>query len=204
MDEYARFASLYDPLVGPFLRPIHKGMLAALISRQCHKVIDLCCGTGLMTGMMADAGFTPVGIDLSPSMLKVARAKHPNATFIDCDAANLFFPDNEFDAVTISFALHEKPLDLAYAILGEGVRVVKPGGLVLIADYRLPVPRQSRWMGWAIAMIERLAGKEHFTHYRNFMDNGGSESFLAQAGLIGLPAMTFLHGWVGLFINIRE
>ena len=204
MDEYARFAALYDPLVGPFLRPIHRAMIAAMESRRCHKIIDLCCGTGLLTGMAADAGYPPVGVDLSPTMLRVARRNHPGATFIDCDASALFFPDNEFDAATICFALHEKPADTARAILAEAVRVTRPGGLTLGADYRLPIPRQSRLTGLAIALVERLAGKAHFTHYRRYMDAGGSESFLAHAGFLGLPAMTFMHGWAALFIDIKE
>lgn len=204
MDEYARFASLYDPIVGPFLRPIHRGMLAALSSRQSRKVIDICCGTGLMTGLASDAGLTPVGVDLSPAMLAVARRKHPHATFIDSDAASLFFADDAFDAATISFALHEKPEPIALAILGEAQRVVRPGGLILVADYRLPLPMQARLTGWSIGMVEWLAGREHYAHYRRFMDSGGIEFLLGQAGLVGLPAMTFMSGWAGLFINICQ
>lgn len=204
MDDYARFASLYDYLVGPFLRPIYRSMISALISHRCRKIIDVCCGTGMMAGMAMRAGMTPVGVDLSPSMLKVARANYPQATFIDCDAANLFFPDNEFDAAAISFALHEKPHSLAFAIMAEAVRVVRPGGLVLVADYRLPVPPQSRWAGVGISVVERMAGREHYAHFRRFMAQGGIESFLNNAGLLGLPTMTFMHGWSGLFINMKE
>lgn len=201
MDEYARFAALYDPVIGPFLRPIHKGMLSALSAHHCHKVVDLCCGTGLMAGMASDAGLTPVGVDVSPAMLSVARQKHPHATFIDGDASNLFFSDNEFDAATISFALHEKPMDVARAILAEAVRVIRPGGLILVADYRLPTSRQSRLAGWAISTVERIAGKEHYDHFSRYMNNGGTETFLAQSGLPGQPVKTFMSGWVGLFIN---
>jgi len=195
MDEYARFAKIYDPLIGPVLRPVHRAMLAALSSRQSRKVVDLCCGTGLMAGMISDAGMKVVGVDLSPSMLHVAREKHPNATFIDGDATSLIFSDGEFDAATISFALHEKPEAIAFGILSEALRVVRQGGLILVADYRQPVPMQSMWMGWAIAAVERMAGKDHYNHFSKYMNNGGTETFMGRAGLVGLPAMTFVHGW---------
>lgn len=203
MDEYARFSRLYDPVVGPFLKPIHRSMVAALTARECRKTIDLCCGTGMLAGMAANTGLRSVGVDLSPAMLHVAREKHPNVTFIDGDATSLIFSDGEFDGATISFALHEKPLKVAFGILAEALRVVRKGGLILVADYRQPVPVQSKLTGLAINIIERLAGKEHHEHYTRYMQQGGSESFLSHAGLIGLPAMTFMNGWAGLYISIK-
>lgn len=201
MDDYARFASLYDPIIGPFLRPVHEGMLDALSAHNCNTVIDLCCGTGLLVGMARDGGFSPMGVDLSPTMLAVARAKYPGATFIEGDASAIPFPDNSFDAATISFALHEKPAEVARAILNEAARVTRPGGLLLVADYRLSTSRNSRLTGWAIALVERLAGTEHYTDFRRYMDAGGSEAFLAESGFFAPATRTFMRGWVGLFSN---
>lgn len=162
MDDYNRISSLYDALIGPFLKPIHKAMLTVISAKQCHTVLDLCCGTGLVAGMVSDKGLKAVGVDLSPAMLKVARARRPAVTFIDGDASSLIFSDDEFDAVTISFGLHEKPAETGYAILAEARRVVRPDGVVLVADYREPVPMQSRLVGLGIAAVERIAGKEHY------------------------------------------
>jgi len=200
MDEYARFASLYDPIVGPFLRPIHKAIISTLTKAQSATTLDLCCGTGLLAGMASKAGIQVTGVDISQPMLQVAHIKYPTIRFIQEDASSLSFEDNAFDALTISFALHEKPLSTASAILYEGMRVVKPGGMLLIADYRFPTTRRSRWTGLAIKAIERLAGKEHSHHFNQFMAQGGSESFLYKAGLPGKPIDTFMHGWVGLFV----
>jgi len=203
MDEYARYAWLYDPLVGPFLKPIHRAMLAALAVRQSGKVLDLCCGTGTLAGMVADRGVKSVGIDLSAAMLHIAREKHPAVTFIDGDAASLFFSDDEFDAVTVSFALHEKRQSVAMSIVSEAFRVVRSGGVVIVADYRWPPPGESRLTGFGINAVERLAGREHHACFRAFMDAGGTESFLAGLGLPGQPVMTFMGGWVGLYIIIK-
>jgi ubiquinone/menaquinone biosynthesis C-methylase UbiE len=201
MDDYTCFAKLYDPVIGPFLKPIHQAMLAELSSLQCHKITDLCCGTGLMAGMISDAGMKAVGVDLSQSMLRVARKKHPAVTFLDGDATSLIFSNGEFDAATISFALHERPESFAFDVLKEAQRVVKPGGLILVADYRQPASTQSPWTEWAITTVERLAGKNHYAHYKKYMEKGGTESMLIRAGLAGKLATTFMNGWVGLYIH---
>jgi len=204
MDEYVRFARVYDLLVGPFLKPIHRAMLVTLNAVQCHKMIDLCCGTGRMAGMAAEAGMAVVGIDLSPAMLGVARSRHPEVTFIDGDAKSLFFADGEFDAATISFSLHEKTPDIAHGIVKEAVRVVRPGGLILVADYCQPVNMQSMWTGLTISTVERLAGKSHYSNYKSYMQMGGTEAFLTRMGLVVEPVMTFLNGWAGLYVTIRQ
>jgi len=204
MDEYARFATLYDPLIGPFLRPIHRKIQATLVRQSCSTMVDLCCGTGLLAGMTAEANIRATGVDISKPMLNIARTNHPNATFIHGDAADTAFRNNEFDAVAISFSLHEKPASIAKAILAEGLRIIRPGGLILVADYRHPTRRHSRLTGWGIQTIERLAGKEHFTHFNHFMAQGGTEAFLTQDGLKGKPTATFMHGWVGLFTHVCQ
>ena len=201
MDKYALFASLYDPIVSPFLRPIHEAMLHAMTARHCRTVLDLCCGTGFMVGMASNAGINPVGIDLSPAMLDIAHTKQPNTDFILGDASAISFSDNTFDATTISFALHEKPVKTARAMLNEAKRVTKSGGLILVADYRIPMHRQSRFTKWSISLIEKLAGTDHHTHFRAYMAAGGSASFLTESGLTGQPSATFMGGWAGMFLS---
>lgn len=200
MDEYARFTALYDPLIGPFIRPVHRAMTDTLVSHSCRSVVDLCCGTGMLAGMTTEAGIHTTGVDISLPMLNVGQAKYPAVKFIHHDATNVPLEDGMFDAATISFALHEKPLDTSRAILAEAVRLVRPGGLVMVADYRFPERRHSLLTGWGIRTVERLAGKEHFAHFTRYMQGGGTRTFLNAAGLTGEPVATFMHGWVGLFV----
>ncbi|WP_319470721.1 class I SAM-dependent methyltransferase [uncultured Pseudodesulfovibrio sp.] len=199
MDDYSRFAFLYDTLVGPFLRPIHEAMLKIMTAQGSRTVLDLCCGTGMLAGMAADRGARVVGVDLSPAMLHEGRTKHPAVTFLDGDATSLIFSDNEFDAVLLSFALHEKSRQSGYEILAEAWRVMKPDGVLLIADYRKPPSGQSPWTGVGISLIERMAGREHYAHFKEYMENNGAESYLERIGLLPQPVRTFLHGWAGLY-----
>lgn len=198
MDEYARFARLYDPIVGPPLRPLHRAMVRELKRRGCGSVIDLCCGTGLFLGMAAESGLTAFGMDLSPDMLTVAREKYPSLNLIEGDASATPHPDKHFDAATISFGLHEKPDEIARAIFRETLRLVRPGGVVLVADYRRP-DSGAFLSGWGIRLVEWLAGRDHFTSFKAYMAQGGSEGFLKSEGVAFELVRTSMSGWAGLF-----
>ncbi|OIQ50186.1 Malonyl-[acyl-carrier protein] O-methyltransferase [Pseudodesulfovibrio hydrargyri] len=198
MDEYGRIARLYDPLVGRPLRPIHRAM-AERLARTARTVLDLCCGTGLLAGQALERGLAVTGADLSPHMLAVARARRPGAEYILADASALPLPDDDFDGAAISFALHEKPLHTARAILAEARRVVRPGGPILIADYLPTGPGQSWLTGRAIRLVERLAGRGHHARFLEYMAGGGAVPLLAHAGLSARLERTFMDGWVGLY-----
>ena len=201
MDEYGRIARLYDPLVGPPLRPVH-GAMAELLAETGGPVLDLCCGTGLLAGRIAALGLAVTGVDLSPHMLAVARARRPGPEYLLADASALPLPDNHFAAASISFALHEKPLETARAILNEARRLIRPGGRVLVADYLPPSPGQSRFTGAAIRLVERLAGRGHHAHFSDYMACGGAIPLLEAAGLSARLTRTFMSGWVGLYAAV--
>jgi len=199
-DEYARIAPVYDAVVGPFLRPVHGAVVQALFSRG-HRpgpVVDLCCGTGALAGMAARAGLAVVGVDASPAMLDRARARSGGARLLLADATATGLEGGGFAGCAISFALHEKPPETGRAILAEALRLVRPGGLLVVADYRAA---RGGWLaGAAIALVERLAGREHHACYRRFMAGGGCASFLGRSGLnAGEPLASFLGGRVGVY-----
>lgn len=198
MDEYGRIARLYDPLVGPALLPIHRAM-AGLAGAPGSSLLDLCCGTGTLAGLGARLGLTVTGVDLSPHMLAVARAKRPGPAYLLADASALPLPDNRFDAVAVSFALHEKPFATAAAILAEARRVVRDGGRILVADYRSSGPDRGWLTGRVVRLVERLAGENHHACFRRYMEAGGADALFAHAGLSGRLEHTFLHGWAGLY-----
>ena len=65
-DYDAQYAGLYEPEI----RHLTKRAL-----EQGGAVLDLCCGTGIMTVPLADTGLDVVGVDISEAMLATARAK---------------------------------------------------------------------------------------------------------------------------------
>lgn len=119
-DYLGSFASLTSHAMEPLLDAARVG--------PGTRLIDLACGPGDLCGLAVKRGAKVTGFDLSTTMLEEARARHPDVTFREGDAAHLPFPDASFDAVTCGFGmLHFAEPDQA---LAEIRRVLVPGGRV--------------------------------------------------------------------------
>jgi ubiquinone/menaquinone biosynthesis C-methylase UbiE len=82
-------------------------------------------------------------VDILPIQLKNLRAKLPSderITLLQGDSSSLAAADSSFDQVLLFFLLHEQPEQVRRATLSEAMRVVKPGGKIVIVDYHRPVP----------------------------------------------------------------
>jgi SAM-dependent methyltransferase len=90
------------------------------------RVLDVCCGPGLVTGAAAARGAIAAGVDFSSAMLAIARATRPRVEFSQGDAEALPYPDGRFDAVVANFGVHHVPNPAA--ALAEMRRVLAPGG----------------------------------------------------------------------------
>ena len=101
-----------------------------------QRVLDLAAGTGTSSEPYADAGIHVVACDFSVGMLKVGKRRRPDIDFVAGDAMNLPFADNSFDASTISFGLRNV-MDPQEA-LREMLRVTKPGGKIVVAEFSHP------------------------------------------------------------------
>ena len=101
------------------------------------RVLDLAAGTGTSSEPYADAGVSVVACDFSLGMLKVGKRRRPDIDFVAGDATNLPFEDNSFDATTISFGLRN--VNEPKKALAEMLRVTKPGGKLVIAEFSSPV-----------------------------------------------------------------
>lgn len=100
------------------------------------RALDVATGTGDLAIELASRGGDVVGTDFSEGMLERARAKAPGITWEQADALALQYPDNAFDAVTVGFGARNFS-DLRQG-LREMVRVVKPGGRVVILEITTP------------------------------------------------------------------
>lgn len=103
-------------------------------------VLDLAAGTGSSSIAFLKPGVRVIASDFSEGMLAVGRKRHPELEFVYADATKLPFENESMDAVTISFGLRNV-VDPRKA-LGEMLRVLKPGGIVVICEFshvRTPV-----------------------------------------------------------------
>jgi demethylmenaquinone methyltransferase/2-methoxy-6-polyprenyl-1,4-benzoquinol methylase len=101
-----------------------------------QRVLDLAAGTGTSSEPYADAGVTVIACDFSLGMLRVGKRRRPDIDFIAGDATELPFADHSFDAVTISFGLRN--VHRPQLALEEMLRVAKPGGKLVIAEFSQP------------------------------------------------------------------
>src|SRR5579863_5588604 len=106
--------------------------------RVRSRVLDLCCGTGLVLAHLHQLGFDTSGVDESANMLTVARRNAPSATLLHGDMAD-FSCHVRFDAA-VSFynsLNHARSLDHLQATVANLARHLTHGGLFLF-DYVVP------------------------------------------------------------------
>jgi 2-polyprenyl-6-hydroxyphenyl methylase/3-demethylubiquinone-9 3-methyltransferase len=92
-------------------------------------LLDIACGGGILAAHVAGKGYRHIGVDLSPTAVRVAARKR--IPVVRGDATNLPFPDGCADVVVAGEALEHVP-DLS-RVVAEACRVLKPGGL-FVAD----------------------------------------------------------------------
>ena len=111
-------------------------MFEELQREPFEDVLDVGCGTGAVLELLN--GEYPnkrlVGLDLTPGMIDVARAKQlDNVRFVVGDAEALPFGSQSFDAVLCSNSFHHYPHPEKF--FSEAARVLRPGGRLILRDY---------------------------------------------------------------------
>ncbi len=97
-----------------------------------QKVLEIGCGTGEFSRILAARGWQVCAIDLSPNMIELARSQSsPNIDFQVANVLEWEFPIEEFDAVVSIATLHHVPLDV---LLPKFKAALKPGGRLVVLD----------------------------------------------------------------------
>jgi ubiquinone/menaquinone biosynthesis C-methylase UbiE len=129
-------------------RPLDRAMLAGfagLVNRD-GVVADVGCGTGAATRMLADFGLNVVGIDLSPNMLAEARRRNPDLRFEVGSMTGMEYDDGCFDGICAWYSVIHIPDELLPQVFSEFYRVLRPGGLALVAFQVGEQPREFKQM----------------------------------------------------------
>lgn len=116
---------------------MRQAFLASIDFPQDARVIDIGCGTGVLTRRLAGEPHVAsvVGVDLAPSLLDRARelcADVSGLTFDQADAGNLPFAEGSFDVAVLDSTLSHVPH--AADAVAEAVRVLRPQGLLAVFD----------------------------------------------------------------------
>jgi ubiquinone/menaquinone biosynthesis C-methylase UbiE len=153
----------YDKQMGFFDRKLFGDTRQWVCRQAVGDVLEVGVGTGLnLDSYPDDVRFT--GIDLSPEMLAHARRRADAAgrevTLQVGDAHRLEFPDASFDTVVCTFSLCAIP-DVRVAV-GEMWRVLRPGGLLLLADHVVSTSAPVRVLQRLLEVVTIPIGGENF------------------------------------------
>ncbi|MDR3699955.1 MAG: class I SAM-dependent methyltransferase [Candidatus Sulfopaludibacter sp.] len=155
MAAYDDFAWFYDrywneefhSLAFPILERVWLARLAERAS-----VLDVCCGTGYLAGMLLARGHLVTGIDCSPVMIEYARENQPSGVFHVADATTFQLPES-FDAAVSTFDSlnHILALKDLQAVFRRVAAALKPGALFAF-DMLLDDAYRTNW-GQSFALV---------------------------------------------------
>jgi SAM-dependent methyltransferase len=107
-------------------------LLAQLVEDPAGLVLDVGCGPGRTTGLLAARGLRVVGIDLSPGMIEVARRDRPELDFRVGSMTALDVPDGSVAGIVSWWSIIHLPRDVVPQAFAEFHRVLAPGGTLLL------------------------------------------------------------------------
>ena len=112
----------------------YHGFLLKQLPTHSKNILDIGCGTGAFSRLLAERADRVVAIDLSPNMIEVAKQRSTEHTNIEFQVANILkwqFPLEEFDAIVSIATVHHLPLENLIPSLKA---TLKPGGKLVILD----------------------------------------------------------------------
>ena len=146
-------------------------------------ILDVGCGIGGSSRILAkDYGFNVTGVTISPEQVKRARELTPqgvDAKFEVDDAMALSFPDASFDVVWSIEAGPHMPDKAVFA--KELMRVLKPGGIMVLADWNQRDDRQNPLNFWEKPVMQQLL--DQWSHPA-FSSIEGFSEVLVETGLV--------------------
>jgi SAM-dependent methyltransferase len=143
------YAGFYGPITGRLIDPL----LDAAGVGEGTRVLDVATGPGCLAARAAQRGAAVVGVDIDPSMVALARRRHPRLDIREADAGALPFAAGSFDAVVGNFLVHH--LQSPAAAIAELMRVLAPGGVLALTAWDLPA--RTRFVGVFLEAIDDCA-----------------------------------------------
>ena len=198
-------AAIYD-LVQPLVTLGQENKLNRWVAKQLkpepgHRILDVGCGTGLMTYEIADLhpDCEVVGIDASKPMLQVAQDKRTlsNCSYRQAVAEDLPFESESYDIVTSALFFHHVNRELKIRALEEIHRILKPGGTLLIADMDVPYTT----LGWAMSWTAWKLFRQ--PEIKENMD-GLLRELVKETGFTAPTVMDRFSGYITVFSAQKE
>lgn len=149
----------YDAVAGDYAenfrdelahKPFDRKMLDWLVEKtgDLGTFCDMGCGPGQVAGYLFDRGAHVRGVDISPKMIENARKLNPGVMFETGDMLDLAgIAGNSYGGIAAFYSIIHIPREMIGQALRELYRVLKPGGIILLAFHigRETVHRDEWW-----------------------------------------------------------
>lgn len=190
------------------VRRWRKDTVAALDLPAGSTVLDIAAGTGTSTAALRESGLRALAADFSLGMLREGRRRQPEIPFVAADATALPIGDDAFDGATISYGLRN--VHEPRKALEEMTRVVRPGGVVVVAEFSTPTSAlfrtvYERYLVRAIPMAARTVTRRASDAYDylaesilNWPDQETLRDWFLEAGLVHVQYRNLNGGIVAL------
>jgi len=190
-----------------------RDLIAALPACETPLCVDLACGTGDITFLLA-AKYPQghiVGLDITEPMLNLARGRNafPNVSFVNQDMGCLDFAAGSVDMITGGYALRNAP-DLE-VVVEAILRVLKPGGVAAFLDFSKPNNRLSQrveywilklWTGFWGTLLHR--NHEVYSYIaeslQSFPDRVRLRDIFQGKGFTVMASRSYFFGITGLLV----
>jgi SAM-dependent methyltransferase len=183
----------YASAFGAVARQTVGAMLDAARVTRGTRVLDVCCGPGMLAAGALERGAEAIGLDFSLEAVELARKLVPNGRFEQGDAQALPYPAVSFDAVLCGYGLMHLPEPAA--ALCEMLRVSRPGGRAALSVW------DAAGFGFALvyeAVRARGSMDVALPHGPDFFQFGSLERMLAalaEAAFVDTEAFSFQQDW---------
>lgn len=176
-------------------QPFSRAMLntfAELVHKNGNlRVADVGCGPGHLTAMLHELGLDASGLDLSPSMVEYAQRTNPTLQFDEARMEALPIEDDTLGGILAHYSMIHTPPEELPAVLTEQVRVLAPGGLLLVSFFATDGTEPVRFdhkvapaFSWPVDQFVQLLAEAGFTTFARLIHDPASERGFLDAHLV--------------------